>query len=101
MIRRDKERELRELKIAVGMIETYDGHFVAYNTKFLGYNYDDNYIIRGQSIKNSKSLNEFCFGYDGTYEQLHLLHVYETKSGLKYASIEISMGVYAFWEIID
>lgn len=101
MIKRDKERELRELKIAVGMIETYDGHFVAYNTKFLGYSTNDDFYINGKNTYNAKSINEFCFGYDGDYKQLHILHVYELADGTKFASTEIIMGLYAYWEILE
>lgn len=73
--------------------------FVAYNTKFLGVSNSDNFIINGESTKNAKSLSEFCYGYDKIYEELQILNVFETTSGIRFAAAEIAMSVYAFWEI--
>ena len=100
-IKYDTNAEKRLLNKGIYLIEDFGCHFVAYNTKFLGYSYDDEYAICGESTKDSVVLNEFCFGYDGQHHELHLIHVYQTKRGKKYAAIEISMGVYAFWKIIE
>lgn len=93
----DLDRELGELKRGENLIEKYGDHFVSYNTKFLGTSTEDNFCINGCNTKDAKLLNEFCFGYDDKYKQIHLLHVYETKNGTKFASIELLMGLYAYW----
>lgn len=87
------------LELGIENIKTYNKKFVAYNTKFLGVSSSDNFIINGESTKNAKSLNEFCYGYDKMYEELHILNVFETTSGIRFAAAEIAMSVYAFWEI--
>ena len=100
-IKYDNAREKRLLDDGIGLIENFGNHFVAYNTKFLGYSYDGEYVIRGKSTKDSIALREFCFGYDGQYNELQLLHVYQMKCGKKYAATEISMCVYAYWDILE
>ena len=95
----DTKREIDNLEIAVSILKNFGGHFVAYNTKFLGTGTDDNFRIKGRSTRDAEELDEICFGYDGKYKQLHLLHVYETKSGLKFASTELAMGLYAYWSV--
>ena len=97
----DTQREKLLLDKGIGLIENWNYHFVAYNTKFLGISHDDNYTIDGEKTIDSKPLNEFCYGYDGVHHQLQLLKVYETKKGKKYATIEISNCVYAFWNILE
>ena len=97
----EREREIEELKRGLTLIEDFGSRFVQYNTKYLGCSFNDEYIIKGKSTNNSSSLNEFCYGYDGEHHQLHLLHIYQMNCGIKYASIEISMCVYAFWEILN
>ena len=94
-------REKILLNQGIGLIENYDCRFVAYNTKFLGYSYDGYYVINGKHTKNSKSLNEFCYGYDGKHHELQLLHVYLIDDKIKYATTEVLMGIYAFWNIIE
>lgn len=89
------------LEIGASNIKNFEEHFVAYNNRYLGFNVCNNFEIKGKSIKGSKYLNEFCYGYDGEYHQLHLLHVYEMIDGTKFATTEISNNVYAFWEILD
>jgi hypothetical protein len=97
----DTEREIRELEAGISSIKNYGKHFISYNVKYLGHSFSDEYKIGGKSIKGSKTLNEFCYGYDEVHGQLHLLHVYQMLNGVKYAAIEISNNVYAFWEIIN
>jgi hypothetical protein len=65
----------------------------------LGTNAEDNFFLDGESAFGAKSLSEFCYGYDGKYSQLQLLHVYETVGGVKFAVAEISNGVYGFWRV--
>ena len=96
----DYEREKMILDQGIGLIEDFNDHFVAYNTRFLGWNFDGDYVINGENTSNSYSLDEFCFGYD-VNQELHLLHVHQTKKGQKYAATEVSYGTYAFWEIIE
>ena len=98
-MKNDKHRQLMLLELGIGNIKTYNKKFVAYNTKFLGVSNPDNFIINGESTKNAKSLNEFCYGYDKMYEELHILNVFETTSGIRFAAAEIAMSIYAFWEI--
>lgn len=98
-MKNDKHRQLMLLELGIENIKTYNKKFVAYNTKFLGVSSSDNFIINGESTKNAKSLNEFCYGYDKMYEELHILNVFETTSGIRFAAAEIAMSVYAFWEI--
>lgn len=98
-MKNDKHRQLMLLELGIGNIKTYNKKFVAYNTKFLGVSNSDNFIINGESTKNAKSLNEFYYGYDKMYEELHILNVFETTSGIRFAAAEIAMSIYAFWEI--
>ncbi|MCH5159564.1 MAG: hypothetical protein J1F66_01780 [Clostridiales bacterium] len=100
-IKNDSKKEKILLDKGIGLIEHFNYHFVAYNTKFLGYSQNDNYIIRGENSNNSQLLHEFCYGYDDLHHELHLLKVYQTKQGKKYAAIEISNCVYAFWDILE
>ena len=100
-IKYDSKKEKLLLNKGAGLIEHFDCHFVAYNTKFLGYNRQSNCIIDGETTDKSEDLHEFCYGYDATYHELHLLKVYRTKHGKKYAATEISNCVYAFWVIIE
>lgn len=95
----DTKKEIDNLERAAGILKTYGGHFVAYNTKFLGVSQDDNFRIKGRSTRDAKPLHEICFGYDGNYKELHLLNVYEMKSGLRFAATEIVMGMYAYWSV--
>lgn len=95
----DTKREIDNLERAAGILKNFGGHFVAYNTKFLGTSADDNFRIKGRNTRDAEELDEICFGYDGKYKQLHLLNVYQTKSGLKFASTEIVMGLYAYWSV--
>ncbi len=99
MVEYESKREIMLLERATQIIKNFDRHFVAYNTKFIGISHNDDFRINGYKTKNSKLLNEICFGYDGHYHQLHLLNIYETECGYKFASTEISMGVYAYWEV--
>ena len=89
------------LSQGIALIEQFNCHFFAYNTKFLGYSYDDNYVIDGKATKNSKSLHEFCYGRDGQHQETHLLSVYQLDDKTKYAATEVSFGVYGYWKIID
>ena len=98
-MKNDKHRQLMLLELGIGNIKTFNKKFVSYNTKFLGVSSSDNFIINGESTRNAKSLNEFCYGYDKMYEELHILNVFETTSGIRFAAAEIAMSVYAFWEI--
>lgn len=102
MEKKDKiKRAINLLEEGLSAIRNFGDFFVAYNTKYLGHRFSDEFIINGKSTKNSKPLNEFCYGYDGEHKQLHLLRVYEMQNGAKYAAIEISMSVYAFWDILN
>lgn len=96
----ERKRAILLLKVGMGKIENFGQEFVPYGTRFLGASYSDEFIINGQSVKQSRPRNEFCYGYDGLYHELQLLHVYETEAGMKYAATEISNGVFAYWEII-
>ena len=95
----DTKREIDKLELAAGILKDFGGHFVAYNTKFLGVSQNDNFRIKGRSTHDAEELDEICFGYDGKYRQLHLLHVYQMKSGLKFATTEIVMGLNAYWSV--
>ena len=99
MLEYDSKREIMQLERAATIVKNFDGHFVAYNTKFLGVSSNNDFSIKGHKVKNSRPINEICFEYDGQYHQLHLLNVYETDFGEKFASTELSMGIYAYWEI--
>lgn len=100
-VKLNAQREVRLLENGIGLIEHLNCNYVAYNTKFLGYNYRGYYVINGESTRDSKSLDEFCYGYDGENHELHLLNIYQTKKGKKYAATEVSMCVYGFWDIIE
>lgn len=97
----DAVNAIRLLEIGVSNIKNFGERFVAYNTKYLGDSVFNNFEIKGKSTEGSKYLNEFCYGYDGKYHQLHLLHVYEMPDGTKFAAKEIVNNLYAFWEILD
>lgn len=97
----ERKRELQLLEIGVDLVKRSDGKFVAYPTRFLGVSPTDEYIIGGKSTAGAQYLNEFCYGYDGTYHELHLLWVYQMKNGKKYAATELVNNIYAFWEIIS
>lgn len=96
MIKHDKKNERLLLETAAANIQDFGDHFVAYNTEFLGVSTNDDFLIKGKSTQEAECLDEICFGYD-MYDQLHLLEVYITSSGLKFASTELTMGVYGFW----
>jgi len=96
MIKYNTQNEIRLLKMAIGNIQDFGDHFVAYNTEFLGTSTNDNFIINGKNTKDAESLDEICFGYD-MYDQLQLLDLYVTSAGTKFASTEIMMGVYGYW----
>ncbi len=96
MIKYDSQNEIRLLERALGNIKNFNDHFVAYNTEFLGTSTNDRFIIKGKNTQDADCLNEICFGYD-MYDQLHLLGVYVTTSGIKFASTELVMGVYGYW----
>lgn len=71
---------------------------MSYNTKFLGLSSDVKFYIKGYNTYDAVFTNEFCFGYDD-YNELYLLNVYQIKSGIKFASIEIARGLYAYWSV--
>lgn len=97
----NSENLIRLLDRGISLMKDFGDIFVAYNTQYLGSSATEEYRIRGKSTKGSKALDEFCYGYDGEYNQLHLLHVYEMVDGTKYAAIERSMNVYSFWDILN
>ena len=100
MIKYDTQNEIKLLETALGNIQEFDDHFVAYNTEFLGVSANDKFIIKGKDTQEAECLDEFCFGYD-MYDQMHLLDVYITSSGIKFASTEIMMGVYGYWLVTE
>ena len=97
----NSDRAVRLLEVGIANIKEFGAQFKAYNLKYLGCSPYDHFTIKGKSTENSKFLNEFCYGYDGTYHELHLLHVYEMTNGKKYAATEITRNNNAFWEIIE
>ncbi len=101
MKERNHEREILQLELAVGKIKNFGNHFVSYNTKFLGTSINDNFYIDGHNTKHAEMSDEICFGYDDVHNQLHLLQVYQLANNKKFATTEISMGLYSYWEIIN
>ena len=97
----NKSRMIALLENGIGRVRDFDDCFVHYNTRYLGCSMSNDFIINGESIKNSRELNEFCYAYDGKYHQIQVLSIYEMLSGKKYAVTEIFTGGYAFWEILD
>jgi len=77
-----------------------------YKTQYLGYNYTGLLIIDGIEVGNINDVNlkETCYGKDDEYSETHKLWVFQAsndKKTVKYASKEMSFGVYGFWRILD
>ena len=96
----EKERAIALLEKATALIKKYDAQLVDYKTKYLGDSTGD-YIIKGRNTCCGKPTNEFCFGYDGVYHQLHILDVCCFENGLKFAFAKISAESWGFWLILD
>ena len=96
----DKNHAEVLLTIGLSLVKNGDKNFVAYNSRFLGYSQTDKYGIYCANLEDYYFLNEFCFGYTGT-GTLQIIDIYKTKKGMKYGLAEVSMSVYAFWEIIE
>lgn len=97
----DSTRTIHLLETALSKIKNFGEKYIAYNTNFLGVSSSNDYIIRKKSTKNSKSMGEFCFGYEKKYNQMHILEVFQMPDGIKYASTELSNNIYGYWEIIE
>lgn len=100
-MKNEEQRQIHLLELGIGYIKNFDKKFVAYNTKFIGASKSSEFIINGESTKKAKPRNEFCYGYDKEYKELHLLNVYETINGTRFAINEIALSTYAFWEILN
>lgn len=96
----DNERAIRYLNLAIGKIKDFGMNFKQYNVKYLGADLSNSYKINGESCIKAYPLNEFCFGYDETYNQLHILDIYKLPSGQLFASAEILSGIYGYWKIV-
>lgn len=96
----NNERAICLLEGAILRIKKFKDIFVAYNTRFLGVSPTDDFIINGEKTEPSVATNEFCFGYDSN-GGLHVLNVYKTKNGVKYAAQEIAWSLYGFWLILE
>jgi len=97
----EKNRAIIQFQKGIAKVESLGFKFVPYSTRFVHVGTEHHCVIKGSSTKNGKRINEFCYGRDADYGQTHLLDVYEMPDGIKYAAIERSMGVYAFWEVLD
>ena len=101
MLDNEKDRSLRLLELGIDQIVNWESRLVVYNTKFIDSSYTDDIRINGCSVRNAVSINQFCYVQDSISNQIYLAHIYQLSNGRKFASTEISFGVYGYWEIID
>lgn len=95
----EKQEAIMLLELGIGKIKNFDCIFRAYNTEFIGTSCSDSFVIDGENCKKAHETNEFCYGYDGLYHQLHILDVYKLPSGKLFGATEIANDVSAFWRI--
>lgn len=100
-MKNDEQRQINLLELGIGYIKNFGKKFVAYNTKFIGISNSNEYVVNGESTKKANPRSEFCYGYDEAYKELHILDVYETANGKRFAVNEIAISTYAFWEILN
>ncbi len=99
-MKKENERTIRKMEVAISRIKNFKDTFVAYNTRFLGLSPTDNFVINGENTRDDKPINEFCFGYDDD-GNLQILNVFKTKEGVKYAATELLMSLYGYWLILE
>ena len=96
----NKDRSFRLLNLGACYVRDFGKNFTQYNLQFLGKSITDDYIINGESTKNAKATNEFCYGYDNDGVLL-IVEIFKTEKGVKFGAIELSMSVYGYWQIIE